>query len=173
MTEGKSTETKWASGEAREAAFQKMFDSCEAALRRIVWEIAKNKEDRQDLMQEIKIVLWNSHPGFRGECSEITWAGRVARTVAFRFADKTHDWILVGDEYPEHLQPETSEDEKNTDDEITLQNLKKNDHKLVLLLRKGYQFKEMRKEFGVNRNTLYQRVYALRQLFKNKPDPEK
>src|SRR5262245_54033936 len=49
-----------------------------AALGRLAASYATSPGDRDDLVQEISVALWQALPRFRGECSERTFLFRIA-----------------------------------------------------------------------------------------------
>lgn len=69
---------------ARGDRFSRLFESYQAALRRLVGAYASNPADREDLLQEIAVGIWQSLPGFRGDSSERTWIYRIAHNIAIR-----------------------------------------------------------------------------------------
>jgi RNA polymerase sigma factor (sigma-70 family) len=48
------------------------------ALARLAASYTNTLSDRDDLVQEIAFAIWQALPGFRGECSERTFAFRIA-----------------------------------------------------------------------------------------------
>lgn len=62
-------------------------------------------EDRMDLIQEISLQVWRSHPRFDGRCKYSTWMYRIALNVAFSFhrQEGAHHHLLSGDEHLQHL----------------------------------------------------------------------
>ena len=69
--------------------FSELFDAYQPALRRLVGAYATNPEDRDDLLQEIAVGIWQSLPGFRGDSSERTWIYRIAHNIAIRSTSRT------------------------------------------------------------------------------------
>ncbi|WP_326984933.1 sigma-70 family RNA polymerase sigma factor [Chryseobacterium sp. MYb264] len=59
---------------------------------RIVHKVCRiytdNKEDHEDLFQEITIQLWKSFPGFKGDAKFSTWMYRVALNTAITLFKK-------------------------------------------------------------------------------------
>lgn len=55
----------------------------------IIFKISKmymsEKDDRDDLFQEITFQLWKAYPGFRGESGFSTWLYRIALNTAIIF----------------------------------------------------------------------------------------
>jgi RNA polymerase sigma-70 factor (ECF subfamily) len=56
------------------------------ALERLAAAYVSDARDREDLVQDITIALWQAIPGFRGEASERTWLYRIAHNTAIRKA---------------------------------------------------------------------------------------
>ncbi len=56
------------------------------ALERLAGAYVRDPRDREDLVQEIAMALWQAIPGFRGEASERTWLYRIAHNTAIRAA---------------------------------------------------------------------------------------
>jgi RNA polymerase sigma-70 factor (ECF subfamily) len=52
------------------------------ALERLARGYEADRDQRQDLLQEIHLALWRSMSAFDGRCSERTWVYRVAHNAA-------------------------------------------------------------------------------------------
>ncbi|PTT27011.1 RNA polymerase subunit sigma-70 [Chryseobacterium sp. HMWF028] len=69
----------------------------------ILFKISKmymtEKDDRDDLFQEITYQLWKAFPGFRGESEFSTWLYRIALNTAIIFlkSEKRRSFIANGD----------------------------------------------------------------------------
>lgn len=70
----------------RTAAFGRILAVCGGALGRVAECYAAGRADRDDLAQEIGLAIWQALPGFRGECSERTFAMRIAHNRGVSFA---------------------------------------------------------------------------------------
>lgn len=68
-----------------DAAFARVIGEYGPALARLVAAYESEPADREDLMQEVMLALWNALPGFRGECSERTFVYRVAHNRALTY----------------------------------------------------------------------------------------
>ncbi|MDZ7781104.1 MAG: RNA polymerase sigma factor [Gemmatimonadota bacterium] len=66
----------------RRNAFLHMVRENTARLRRICRAYAEDREDEQDLFQEILFQAWRSLPSFEGEARPGTWLYRVALNTA-------------------------------------------------------------------------------------------
>jgi RNA polymerase sigma-70 factor (ECF subfamily) len=73
-----------------DVAFARVIETYGPALARLVAAYEAEPADREDLMQEVMLALWNALPGFRGECSERTFVYRVAHNRALTYRHRTH-----------------------------------------------------------------------------------
>lgn len=62
--------------------FQQLLADYGAALQRLTAGYADAPADREDLLQEIRVAIWQALPRFRGDASERTWVYRIAHNVA-------------------------------------------------------------------------------------------
>jgi RNA polymerase sigma factor (sigma-70 family) len=60
------------------------------ALRRLAVSYTQNRQESEDLFQEIAVALWKALPKFRGDSSERTFVYRVAHNTAIRFVSLEH-----------------------------------------------------------------------------------
>ncbi|ASK29833.1 RNA polymerase subunit sigma-70 [Chryseobacterium sp. T16E-39] len=69
----------------------------------IIFKISKmymdNKDDRDDLFQEITYQVWRAYPGFKGESEFSTWLYRIALNTAIIFlkSEKKRSFIANED----------------------------------------------------------------------------
>jgi RNA polymerase sigma-70 factor (ECF subfamily) len=61
-----------------------------ASLARLAGSYVKEAVDRDDLLQEISVAIWQALPRFRGECSERTFVFRIAHNRAIAFISRRH-----------------------------------------------------------------------------------
>lgn len=80
----------------------------------IIYKICRlyrdNKEDQEDLFQEIVYQLWKSYPDFKGESKVSSWMYRIALNTAIAVYRKSKISVDYYEEFPEHLH---LSDEKN------------------------------------------------------------
>ncbi len=73
----------------------------------IIYKICRlyrdNKEDQEDLFQEIVYQLWKSYPGFKGESKVSSWMYRIALNTAIAVYRKSKISVDYYQEFPEHL----------------------------------------------------------------------
>jgi RNA polymerase sigma-70 factor (ECF subfamily) len=70
------------------AAFERIMDAHGKALGRVAECYAASGADSDDLAQEIGVAIWRALPRFRGECSERTFAMRIAHNRGLHFSFK-------------------------------------------------------------------------------------
>lgn len=59
-----------------------------ASLARLAGSYVREAVDRDDLLQEIAVAIWQALPRFRGECSERTFLFRIAHNRAIAFISR-------------------------------------------------------------------------------------
>ena len=62
----------------REERFNALFEQHGASLSRLAASYTKGSHEREDLLQDIAMAIWQALPRFRGECSERTFLFRIA-----------------------------------------------------------------------------------------------
>ncbi len=62
--------------------FERILRAHGPSLARLASSYADNAGDRDDLLQEIAMAVWQALPRFRGECSERTFVFRIAHNRA-------------------------------------------------------------------------------------------
>ncbi len=58
------------------------------SLERIAASYGRTPAEREDLLQDFAVALWTALPGFRGDCSELTFVLRIAHNRAVTFLSK-------------------------------------------------------------------------------------
>lgn len=89
------------------AALEERFDSLMTAngpaLTRLAATYTNSPSDRDDLLQEIAVAVWQALRGFRGECSERTFLFRIAHNRAVSFLARSRAQISsAGEEIELH-----------------------------------------------------------------------
>jgi RNA polymerase sigma factor (sigma-70 family) len=65
-----------------EGRFERLLEGNRASLGRLAFSYTNTAADREDLLQDIAMALWQALPRFRGECSERTFVYRIAHNRA-------------------------------------------------------------------------------------------
>lgn len=95
----------------KRAAFAEIVASCNPALYRHLSRFLKQKEDLEDVMQQVWIKIWQGLDNFRGESRLQTWIISAGSNEAISFLRKKRmhlvEWEAAGS--PDRAQqPETS-----------------------------------------------------------------
>ncbi len=77
----------------RDARFTALLEANGAALRRLAASYTRNASDRDDLLQDIAIGLWQALPRFRGESSERTFLFRIAHNRCLSFIARRRNFV--------------------------------------------------------------------------------
>jgi RNA polymerase sigma-70 factor (ECF subfamily) len=70
---------------SQEQHFDRLLATTGPALTRLATSYTNTKADRDDLLQEIAMAIWQALPRFRGECSERTFLFRIAHNRAIAY----------------------------------------------------------------------------------------
>jgi RNA polymerase sigma factor (sigma-70 family) len=90
------------------AQYERIFEAYGPALVRLTSSYESIPQAREDLLQEILLAIWKALPGFRGDCSEKTFALRVAHNRCL-----THIWRRGKSPQSEADLPEVADPRKN------------------------------------------------------------
>jgi len=86
-----------ARGDPGDAQFERIARDYGAALLRVAAAYAPEPADRDDLLQEILLAVWQALPSFRGESSEKTFIFRIAHNRGMTFATRRRKQHPSGD----------------------------------------------------------------------------
>lgn len=138
--------------------------------RGLVYKIANgystNREDLNDLIQEIALQMWRSFDSYNPEFKLSTWIYRIALNTAISFLRKntTRDKYVVGSEYVVLEDHAASEDGKR-DLEINkiLQRLGKFDRALMILHLDGRDHQEISKILNISASNVGTKISRIKQ----------
>ena len=89
-------------GTTLERHFDRLVAANGSALTRIASSYTNTLSDRDDLLQEIAMALWQALPKFRGECSERTFLFRIAHNRAITYLARSRSQPITGEEVEVH-----------------------------------------------------------------------
>ena len=159
-----------------EIAFEKQVKEHELLLRKICRIYAYTDADRQDLFQEIVIMLWKAWPNFKGNSKLSTWLYRVAINTAISGLRKKKNFIqnyepAAMPERPNEQMDEFDEEEKLKELYRAIEQLNAVEKALVMLYMEDRSYEEMEEIMGINQGNLRVKMNRikekLRQLTKN------
>jgi RNA polymerase sigma-70 factor (ECF subfamily) len=68
--------------------FDRLLQTFGAALARLAAAYARDWAERDEVLQEMLVALWQAFPRFRGDCAERTFVFRVAHNRGITFASR-------------------------------------------------------------------------------------
>lgn len=113
-----------------------------------------NKDQHNDLFQEITIQLWKAYPKFRGDSKFSTWMYRVALNTAITLYRKSKRRVKTQD-YESVVFKITSEDYDNTEEEQlkimykAVKQLSDIEKALIFLYLEDKNYKEIAETIGI------------------------
>ncbi len=143
---------------------EKVYKS-QGVLYRICSVYTRNKEDWNDLWQEILLQLWRSFPSFQEKSSFSTWMYRVALNTALMHQRKKRTWFstsleketLANAEYPSSHQKEEVQILYEC-----IQKLSQLDRAIILLKLEQKSYKEIAEITGFSESNVSVRILRIK-----------
>ena len=156
----------------QEQHFERILAANGPALSRLAGSYTNTLSDRDDLLQEIAFAIWQALPRFRAECSERTFAFRIAhnRGITYLTRARAQSSQSIDDEEIEVHDPAPGPDS----DLVRRQRadgLRKAVHRLpvahrqvIMLTLEGLGYKEISEVLGISESNVGVRLSRARQL---------
>jgi len=149
-------------GDDLESRFDEIVRLHGAALRRLARAYAQTETDADDLFQEICFALWRALPGFRGECSDRTFAFRIGhnRGLTFRHRQRVQpvelsETLAARDPGPDTLATRAIRRDRLLD---AVRGLPGGHRQVVLLSLEGLSQAEIGEVLGISENNVAVRL---------------
>jgi RNA polymerase sigma-70 factor (ECF subfamily) len=154
-----------------QSRFEELLHRHGQALRRLAWSYTRNSVEGDDLFQEIGLSLWTALPRFRGECSERTWAYRVAHNTAISFfagnrrRSVREAAVTPGREPISGADPETDAIDRQKKQRLweAIRELPLQDRQIIVLYLDGFSAAEIEAVTGVSQGNVATRLTRMRQ----------
>lgn len=151
--------------------FDRLIAAHGAALARLAAAYTNSSSDRDDLLQEIAIAIWQALPRFRGECSERTFVFRIAHNRAIshlarrRVQPDSAPEIEVRDAAPD---PETdlAREQRAEGLRRAIRQLPVVYRQAITLLLEGLAYGEIAEVLGISESNVGARLTRARQLLR-------
>lgn len=152
---------------ALQGKFQTLVDEHKKILYKVCNSYCRNRDDREDLAQEIIIQLWRSFGSFDARCQFSTWMYRIALNVAISFyrrEDVRTRYVLSDEEHLLNAVDETA----NQSEEIQILfqfigELDPLNKALVLLYLEGNSYLEIAEVLGITETNVATKINRLKQ----------
>jgi RNA polymerase sigma factor (sigma-70 family) len=155
-----------------EQSFDRLLRANGRALARIAATYTNTPSDRDDLLQEIAMALWQALPRFRGECSERTFLFRIAtnRAIAYLARSRGH---CVAEEAVEVHDPAPGP-EAGLVEEQRVERLRRAIRRLPIVYRQaitlsleGLGYGEIAEVLGISESNVGARLTRARQILRD------
>lgn len=149
-----------------EERFQNLLEEHKKILYKICNLYCKNRDDREDLAQEIAIQLWRSFPSFDERCRFSTWMYRIALNVAISFyrrEDTRTRTIFSDNERLLHAVDETASEPEHMQALYQfIESLDPLNRALVLLYLDGNSYLEIAEVLGISETNVATKLSRLK-----------
>lgn len=160
----------------QQSVFDKWLKDYRALLYKVIRVYAFNRDDQEDLFQEIVLQIWKSIPKFKENCAVSTWLYRIALNTAIKWIKKEQKHI----EKYQAIENDRSivEIRQPLDDRLDwlyeeIAKLDNVDRSLTLLLLDGFSYKEMSKIIGISENYIGVKISRIKKHLINKSNTYK
>ena len=151
--------------------FDRLVAANGPALTRLAASYTNTPSDRDDLLQEIAMALWQALPRFRGECSERTFLFRIANNRAIAHLARSRSQPVRGEEVEVH-DPSPGP-EAGLAREQRVERLRRAIHQLPLVYRQvitlsleGLGYGEIAEVLGISESNVGVRLTRARQILR-------
>jgi RNA polymerase sigma factor (sigma-70 family) len=157
-----------------EQQFLARIEAHKGILYKIANVYARSAEDREDLVQETIIKLWQSHSKFNGQCQYSTWMYRVALNTAISFYRKERTRSQISGESTDlvlelpHMEYDPETDHRIAEMNRFITELPELDRALTLLYLDQRPYKEIAEILGLSEGNLSTRMNRIKNRLKEK-----
>ena len=156
---------------ALESHFDRLIAANGPALTRLAASNTNTLSDRDDLVQEIAIAVWQALPRFRGECSERTFLFRIAHNRAISHLSRSRSQPITGEDVEVH--DPAPDPEARLAREQQAERLRRAIHRLpvvyrqvITLLLEGLGYGEIAEVLGISESNVGARLTRARQALR-------
>jgi RNA polymerase sigma factor (sigma-70 family) len=155
---------------ALQEKFQTLVDEHKKILYKVCYSYCRNRDDREDLAQEIIVQLWRSFASFDGRCRFSTWMYRIALNVAISFyrRESTRTRHVLSDD--EKVLNAIDETENRSAEMQALyefiDGLEPLNKALILLYLDGNSYSEIADVVGITETNVATKISRLKQIMR-------
>jgi RNA polymerase sigma-70 factor, ECF subfamily len=154
----------------KEKIFTGIYDSYKDKIYRICYGYIYEKEQVDDLFQEIMINVWNSLDRFRGESKLGTWVYKVAVNTALLYNKKTKFYTRINltvNDISTNIPAIETDDYKSKEEKLQLlahsiSQLEKNDRLIIALILENLTYEQVSEIVGITPNNVGVKVNRIK-----------
>jgi RNA polymerase sigma-70 factor (ECF subfamily) len=160
-----------------EQHFERILAANGPALSRLAASYTNTLSDRDDLLQEIAVAIWQALPRFRGECSERTFAFRIAHNRGITYLTRARTQMsgaVTGSLEEIEVHDPAPGPESNLARRQSAERLREAVHRLpvayrqvIVLTLEGLGYKEISEVLGISESNVGVRLNRARQLLQD------
>ena len=138
----------------------------------IIYKICRlyrdNKEDQEDLFQEIVYQLWKSYPGFNRESKVSSWMYRIALNTAIAIYRKSKISVDYYPEFPEHLHLSDEKTVSENEERLfwALRKLNDSEKAVISLYLEDFNYREIASITGLSESNVGVRLNRIKNKLK-------
>lgn len=154
---------------ADKKAFTELINSNKGIIYKICNSYCKNREDREDLAQDIIYNLWKAYPRFEVISKFSTWMYRIALNVAISFYRKETRTVTYSP-FDESLVIFDEAEEKDENMQLLfrfISKLKEMDRLVILLYLEDKSYKEIAEITGITETNVATKINRIKQNLRN------
>ena len=127
-----------------------------------------NKEDQEDLFQEIIYQLWKSYSGFKGESKISSWIYRIALNTAIAVYRKSKISIDYYEDFPEHIHPSNDKTISENEERLfwALRQLNDSEKAVISLYLEDFSYQEIAAITGLSESNVGVRLNRIKNKLK-------
>ncbi len=158
-----------------EVAFRELIDRYQSKVYRLAYGILRNRDDADDIAQQVFVKVYFSVKGFDARSSLYTWIHRIAVNECYGLLRKKRLKLSYESDSAENaisVRVQMARDPRPTSDRVVVQRdllnrllerLPEEERHLLLLKElEGYSVAQLSEETGLNENTIKVRLFRTR-----------
>ncbi len=163
----------------KEKRFQDLYRENHTRIYRLCYGYALEKNEVDDLFQEIMVNLWRNLEKFRGDSKLSTWVYRVAVNTALLYNKriKRKETVELEKQQPDPKETDNAEKLELIQDLARLQwclnQLKKQDRLIMTLMLEDMSYKEIAEVVGISVSHVGVKINRIKQLLASCVDTTK
>ena len=156
--------------ERLESEFTKMVQENRRTIYTVCYFFSRNREDAEDLFQEILVNLWKGFDKFRGDSEVKTWIWRVSMNTCINQESKRKRSVQT---VPLTFEIDVPEASGEHDDQVRMlydriTGLSIFDRAIILLWLEGLKYDEIAGIVGITPAALTSRLFRIKEQLKSK-----